>query len=42
MEQYIRIPIGLLLASIGILEKNYMLGLDDYIYKFNKKQCRSR
>ena len=40
MEQYtviLFIPIGLLLASIGILEKNYMFGLDNYIHKLNKK-----
>lgn len=40
MEQYIGIffiPIGLLISSIGILEKNFMFGLDDYIDKFNKK-----
>lgn len=40
MEQYIGIffiPIGLLIASISILEKNFMFGIDDYVYKFNKK-----
>lgn len=40
MEQYIImlfVPIGLLLAAIGILEKNYMFGIDNYIDKFSKK-----
>lgn len=40
MEQCIIIlflPIGLLVGSIGILEKNYMFGVDEFIYKFNKK-----
>lgn len=31
------VAIGLLSASIGILEKNYMLGIDSYVDKFNKK-----
>ena len=40
MEQNIGIlfvAIGLLSASIGILEKNYMFGVDSYVDKFNKK-----
>lgn len=40
MEQYIVmlfVPIGLLLAGIGILEKNYMFGIDNYVDKFSKK-----
>lgn len=40
MEQYIGIffiPIGLLLASISILEKNSMFGIDNYVDKFSKK-----
>ena len=38
MEQNIGIlfvAIGLLSASIGILEKNYMFGVDSYVDKFN-------
>ena len=40
MEQNIGIlfvAIGLLSASIGILEKNYMFGIDRSVDKFNKK-----
>lgn len=40
MEQYIGlsfVPIGLLFAGIGILEKNYMFGIDNYLDKFSKK-----
>lgn len=40
MKQYIGIlfvPIGLLVASIIILEKNYMCGIDNHIEKFNNK-----
>ncbi|MGL5694704.1 MAG: hypothetical protein ACRCXA_11545, partial [Peptostreptococcaceae bacterium] len=40
MEQYICIlfaPISILLAGIGILEKNYMFDIDNYVSKFSKK-----
>ena len=40
MEQNIGIlfvAIGFLSASIGILEKNHMFGIDSYVDKFNKK-----
>ena len=40
MEQYIImlfVPIGLLLAGIGILEKDYMFGIDNYVDQFSKK-----
>lgn len=40
MEQNIGllfVSIGLLIGSIGILEKNYMFGIDNYVDKFNEK-----
>ena len=40
MEQYILMlfgPIALLLVGIGILETNYMFGIDNAVDKFNKK-----
>ena len=43
MEQNIGIlfvVIGSLSASIGILEKNYMFGIDRSVDKFNKKYYR--
>lgn len=31
------VAIGLLIGTIGILEKNYMFGIDNHVDKFNEK-----